>query len=114
MSPITESSKTGQKSCNWTLDIIIGLDELKKTFIKCPISNSYDPYDQYILEIDASEFTLGTIWCQQRQKSALDPIIYQCRTFTPYEMNYEVHDAELQVIVDWFNIGEHRLNNHIL
>jgi hypothetical protein len=67
-----------------------------------PILTHFDPHHEYIVETDASDFTLGGILSQTAQDKKLHPNAFHSRKFSPAEINYESHDKELLTIVDCF------------
>ncbi len=71
---------------------------LKERFTQAPVLATYDPELEIIMETDASDFALGAC-LSQKHDGKLRPIAYHSRTFSPAELNYDVHDKELLAIV---------------
>ena len=61
------------------------------------------------MEIDASDFALGTVLSQLGDGEKLHPVAFHSRKFSAAEINYEIHDKELLVIVDSFQEWRHLL-----
>jgi hypothetical protein len=61
------------------------------------------------VEIDASNFTLGTILSQEGDGRRLHPVAFYSIKFSTAELNYEIHDLELLAIVDSFQEWRHLL-----
>ena len=52
------------------------------------------------IETDASNYAIGAICTQPDAKGILHPVAYYSRKPKDLERNYDIHDKELQVIVD--------------
>ena len=61
-----------------------------------------DPKKRFILEVDASDFALGSVLSQIGDDGQLHPVAFHSRKFEAAEINYEIHDKELLAIVDSF------------
>jgi hypothetical protein len=55
-----------------------------------------------IVETDTSDFGLGGTLSQTANHKKLHPNAFYSRTFSPAEINYEIHDKDLLAIVDCF------------
>ena len=67
-----------------------------------PILAHVDLQKQFIIEVDASKFALGSILWQQGVDGKLHPLAFHSCKFDTTEINYEVHDKELLAIVASF------------
>jgi hypothetical protein len=54
------------------------------------------------VETDVSDFILGGILLQVSEDKKLHPNAFYSRKFSLAKINYEMHDKELLVIVDYF------------
>lgn len=95
--PLTELTKK-DKDFEWSTAEQAAFDQLKKRFTEEPVLATYDPELETVLETDASDFALGAC-ISQKHSGQLRPIAYHSRTFSPAELNYDVHDKELLAIV---------------
>ena len=91
-----------RKSFIWTKEADKAYEGLKKAFTFAPGLAYVDPKKQFIIEVDASDFVLGSILSQQGDDEKLHPVAFQSRKFDDAEINYEIHDKELLAIVDSF------------
>ena len=57
-----------------------------------------DQEKQFVLECDASDFAIGAVLSQQKDKF-LHPVAYDSRKLAPAETNYHVYDKNLLAIV---------------
>jgi hypothetical protein len=76
--------------------------KLKYWFITMPILIYFDPHCKYIVEIDASDFVLGSTLSQTAKDKKIHLNTFHSRKFSPAKINYEIHDKELLTIVDCF------------
>jgi RNase H-like domain found in reverse transcriptase len=58
----------------------------------------------FILETDASSFTLGAVIAQEFD-DGIHPIAFHSRTLLDAEKNYDTHDKELAAIIFGFKCG---------
>jgi hypothetical protein len=98
--PITSLLK---KDCsfNWGRAQEEAFSKLKEAFTSSPILHTFDSQLDTVLETDASDYALGAI-LSQVVEGQTRPVAYYSRSFTPPEMNYEIHDKELLAIVTAF------------
>ena len=61
------------------------------------------------METDASNYALAAILSIQEPNGELHPITFLSWTFTPAELNYDVHDKELLAIYEAFKSWHHYL-----
>ena len=76
--------------------------DLKKAITSAPILAHVDPHQPFIIEADASDFSLGSILSQQGVDGQLHSVAFHSCEFNAAEINYEVHGKELLAIVDSF------------
>ena len=63
-----------------------------------------------IIEMDASDYALATILSMvSPMDNEVHPIAFHSCTFTPPELNYDVHNKELLAIFEAFKIWHHYL-----
>jgi hypothetical protein len=79
-------------------------EKLKHCFMTAPSLIYFDPHCAYIVETDASDFTLGSTLSQTTEGKILYPNAFYSRKISPAEINYEIHNKELLAIVDCFKV----------
>ena len=87
---------------------------LKKAFTAVPILAHWMPGSPLIVETDASDYALTAILstiCPTNSEIYL--IIFHSWTFTPPELNYDVHNKELLAIFESFKIWHHYLEGSL-
>ena len=99
--PLTQLAKKGQ-SFLWSNEADMTFRHLKKAFTSAPILAHVDTNKPFIMEADASDFSLGSILSQQGDKEELHHVAFHSRKFDAAEINYKIHDKELLAIVDSF------------
>src|SRR3979490_190661 len=78
-------------------------ETLKKSFTTAPVLTHWIPRSPLIIETDASEYALAAILSTISPiDNDIHPIAFHSRTFTPLELNYDVHDKELLAIFEAF------------
>ena len=83
-------------------------EELKTRFITAPILCHFVPDRETIVETDASDFALGCVLSQFKDKR-LHPVTFHSRKLSDAERNYEIDDKELLVILEAFKEWPHYL-----
>jgi len=81
---------------------------LKDAFTSAPVLHHWLPDHQLVVETDASDYALAAI-LSIIIDSELYPVAFLSRTFTPTELNYDVHDKELLAIFEAFKKWRHYL-----
>jgi hypothetical protein len=102
--PLSNSTKGSPKDWIWTDAMTKSFEKLKYCFMTTPILTHFDLHCEYIVETDASDFTLGSTLSQTAKDKKLHPNAFHSRKFSPAEINYEIHNKELLAIVDCFKI----------
>ena len=82
---------------------------LKQAFLSAPVLAHWRPDCPIVVETDASNYALAVILSIQEPNGELHPITFLSRTFTPAELNYDVHDKELLAIFEAFKAWCHYL-----
>ena len=77
-------------------------------------ADALDPGSPLIIEMDASDYALATILSMvSLMDNEVHPITFHSRTFTPPELNYNVHNKELLTIFEAFKIWHHYLKGSL-
>ena len=72
------------------------------------------PGSQLIIEMDMLDYALAAILSMvSPMDNEVHPIAFHSCTFTPPELNYEVHDKELLTIFEAFKIWHHYLKGSL-
>ena len=83
---------------------------LKKAFTTTPVLTHWIPGSPLIIETDTSDYALTAILSTvSLTDNEVHPIAFHSHTFTPPELNYNVHDKELLAIFEAFKIWHHYL-----
>ena len=83
---------------------------LKKAFTTAPVLMHWIPGSPLIIEMDTSNYTLAAVLPTiSLTDNEVHPIAFHSHTFTPSELNYNVHNKELLAIFEAFKIWRHYL-----
>jgi hypothetical protein len=86
---------------------------LKTAFTTAPVLKFANPYQQFILECDCSNFALGAVLSQVCKKDGkLHPVAYLLRLLVQAKRNYEIFDKELLAIIASFKEWRHYLEGN--
>ena len=66
---------------------------------KAPILIQHQPNKEIMIEIDASNYTIGARMTQLGPNDKPWPIAFYSRKMTPAKLNYDIHNKELLTIV---------------
>jgi hypothetical protein len=72
---------------------------LNESFTTAPFLVLPDQTAPFILETDASDFAAGAIITQIRSDGLPHPVAFYSFSWTPAELNYDIHDKELLIII---------------
>jgi hypothetical protein len=72
------------------------VQDLRTTFTKAPILVHPDFSKPFHMETDASDFALGAMLSQERERRRLHSVAFYSRSFFAVEINYKIHDKELR------------------
>jgi RNase H-like domain found in reverse transcriptase len=79
-------------------------------FTSALVLAKWNPGAPLIVETDTSDYALGAILLTiDPTDNQVHPIAFHSRTFTPPELNYDVHDKELLAIFEAFKAWQHYL-----
>jgi hypothetical protein len=108
VSPLTALLKKDTKFV-WNSTAQQAFDLLKKLFTTAPILCHADPFKEFTLETDASNYAISGILSQVQNDGLLHPVGFYSRKMTSSEKNYEIHDKELLAIISCFKEYRHLL-----
>jgi hypothetical protein len=100
---------TGKDKFVWDEKVEEAFETLKKAFTSVPILVHADFSKWFFLEVDASDFALGSVLFQYGEDGQLHPIAYRSCKFSVVKINYEIHDKELLAITIAFEEWRHLL-----
>jgi len=86
---------------NWTEDCQQAFNKLKQVFVTAPVLTHWDPESPFIIETNASNYTVAAILSTQA-RGDIHPIAFHSQMLSPAELNYDVHNKELLAIFDAF------------
>ena len=98
--PLTDLTKKSEKFF-WSDEYGRAFEELKQRFTSAPILRHYDPKLSCIIECDATDFAIGTVFSQEFE-GCLHLITFHSRKMNEQDINYEIHDKELLAITTAF------------
>jgi len=82
---------------------------LKEAFTMASVLTHWIPDWPIIIETDASDYALAAILSIVTEDGKLHPMAFHPRSFSPTELNYDIHDKELFTIYEAFRIWRHYL-----
>ncbi|HEX4372953.1 MAG TPA: ribonuclease H family protein [Puia sp.] len=106
---LTELFK-GEQKFYWGKEQQEAFQTLKKKFTEAPVRQLYDPEKPGIIYVDASDYGIGGVYCQEDPDSKTRkprPIAFYSRQFHGAEINYDVYDKELLAIVQVMDTWRH-------
>ena len=87
---------------------------LKKAFTTAPVLMHWIPGSPLTIETDALDYALAAIlYMVSPMDNEVHPIAFHSHTFTPFKLNYDVHDKELLAIFEAFEIWCHYLEGSL-
>ena len=86
-------------------------NSLKKAFISASIFTYWISNAQLIVETNALDYTLVTIFFIVNKKNNVHPVVFYFHTFTVVELNYDIYDKKLLVIFKAFKIQQYYLKS---
>jgi len=87
---------------NWTQQYQEAFEELKYRFTTAPILCHYHPERRKQIETDASALAKARILSQYEPDKRWHPLAFYNKGFLPAELNYDDHDKEIVVIMNYF------------
>ena len=107
--PLTQLMKKG-KIWNWTTECQEAFELLKKCFVEAPLLVNYHLDKPLIIETNASDLAKGAVLSQYEEgDKKWHPVAFYSKKFSPAELNYDVHDKEMVVIVNYMSEWCHML-----
>ena len=83
----------------WTLACTNAIRKLKAIIRMDPVLMCPDHNKPFFLEVDASQYALGTVLSQRNEQGKLQPVGYFSKTLIPAKHNYDVYNRELLALV---------------
>jgi hypothetical protein len=77
-------------------------DILKATFTSALVLARFDPDQDVIIEMDASNYVSTSVLSQYDNDNGLHPMACFSKKHSPTECNYEIYDKELMAIIQAF------------
>ena len=100
-----------QKDISWKFNSFCHdtFNAFKKAFISTPILTHWISDVQLIMETNASDYALATIFSIVNEDSEVHLVAFHSYTFTTVELNYKTYDKKLLAIFEAFKIWQHYL-----
>jgi hypothetical protein len=98
---LTQLTKKDQP-LSWGVDVENAFQSLKSFFIFAPLLIHVDLSKPFVLEMDAFDFIVGTIFSQFGEDNLFHLVNFCFCKFIPMEINYKIYDKEFLAIVDAF------------
>ena len=92
---------------NWTPECRKALDMLIERVTSDPVLWHPDPNAPFELQVDVSDFALGSILFQQDENGKRRAVAYHSRVLIAAERNYGISDKELLAIVEGLKCVQH-------
>lgn len=97
--PLTNLLKGKPKHSSFTPEAANVFQKLKELFVTAPMLKLPDPTKQLIIEVEASEVSLGAVLSQVHgEPSRLHPCPFFSRKLSSAECNYDIGNRELLVV----------------
>jgi len=77
---------------------------LKEAFTPASVLTHWIPDQPIIIETDTSDYALAAILSIVAEDGEHHPMVFHSQSFSPMELNYDVHDKELFAIYEAFRI----------
>ena len=89
----------------WSQECNNAFNNLKSACAEEPVLRTPDWNKQFIMQTDASGYTLGVV-IQQEHKDGLHPVAFHLQSLLPAEQNYDVYDKELAGVIFGFKCAQ--------
>ena len=76
----------------------MAFESIKRADTLAPVLRHFDPEDQIIVEMDASNYAIGAVISQLGKDSELRPIAFLSHQMDSAQLNYPVHNKEFLAI----------------
>jgi hypothetical protein len=108
--PLNNLLKKGTK---WTWEKVEqgAFDKLKRQVTEEPVLVQPDQKKQFEIEVDASNYAIGTVLMQKGNKNILHPVAFFSKTMNDAQRNYDVYNHELLALVETFRHWRHYLHS---
>ncbi|KAF8749468.1 hypothetical protein RHS01_09960 [Rhizoctonia solani] len=97
--PEPRNLKQKEQPWIWLEEQKAAFDAIKAEICKEPVLAHPDEFKPYTLETDASGAAMGAILSQRKEDGCLHPVAFMSASFSPAELNYDMHDKELLAII---------------
>ena len=94
----------------WEKEQQRAFQQLKHALISAPTLASPDPTKNYQLYVDASDYAVGGVLCQETD-GIIHPIAFESHKLSKAEQNYATHEKEMLAIIYCLNKWRHYLES---
>ncbi|KAJ1172733.1 hypothetical protein NDU88_004576 [Pleurodeles waltl] len=100
VSPLIElTSKKQPRLLNWTEACQKAFDSLKKAMCTAPVLKAPDYSQEFIVQIDASEHSIGAVLAQLNEEGSDQPVAFISRRLLPQEKRWSAIEREAFALV---------------
>ncbi|QRW22891.1 Transposon Tf2-7 polyprotein [Rhizoctonia solani] len=92
----------------------VSFKALKQALIESPVLIQPNPYKEFFLECDASDFATGAVLNQKGSDDKLHPVAFLSKSLAPAERNYDIFDKELLAVVRALKEWRHLLEGTVI
>ena len=85
--------------------------KIKKTLSQAPVLAYVNPNKPFIIESDASNFSVGAMLFQEQDDGIEHPVAFYSHKMLPVETNYPIYDKKLLEIIFALEEWQHYLIN---
>ncbi|KAF8747935.1 Chromo (CHRromatin Organization MOdifier) domain [Rhizoctonia solani] len=110
----TPRSVKGNIPWEWGERQEVSFKALKQALIESPVLIQPDPYKEFFLECDASDFATGAVLNQKGSDDKLHPVAFLSKSLAPAERNYDIFDKELLAVVRALKEWRHLLEGTVI
>ena len=107
--PLNNLLKKGAKWL-WGTNEQGAFEKLKRQICEEPVLLQPDQKKPFKVEVDASNYTCGTVLMQQDDKNILHPVAFFSKTMNEAQQNYDVYNHKLLALVEMLRQWRHYLH----
>jgi hypothetical protein len=104
-----------KKGAKWTWEKVEqdDFDKLKRQVTEEPVLVQPNQRKQFEIEVDASNYAIGTVLMQKDDKNTLHPVAFFSKTMNNVQRNYDVYNRKLLALVETFRHWRHYLHSAV-
>ena len=98
-SAVLHSETSGNTKLTWNAEMTDAFNTLKEKLTTPPVLSFPNFDDQFIVETDASNVSVGAVLSQKKEDGKVHPIQYASRTMTKQERNYSTCERDALAVI---------------